>query len=262
MTSKDSDGNNKTLLYVGGALVLLAGAGFFYYKLNKKEEGKKAIKNTPTKDPKIKYKRSLHDRFESVNVCPGKNGKDCYFTSDPMNAKAKITTGSLLIRINDERCFGWTFKKILERVQTCELPITAEFIKTPQLEKDWEKAEELKQEANKIYKQSEEPDKFKKAVEKYSEAIALHETRKEYYSNRVLCYFNEKQDNLALEDVDKFSTFDPLEVWQKGFHLKGLTYLNLGRKEEALEAFKKGISIDDSSKWGIKMQKRVEALSQ
>jgi len=173
----------------------------------------------------------------------------------------KIKVGSRLIKINGEKCAGWPYKRILEKIETCETPITAEFIGSPQNEKNWKKAEQCKLEANKLYKDTKSTDRFEKAIEKYSEAIDLHETRKEFYSNRVLCYFNVNRHDLALADVEKFELLDPLSKWQKGFHLKGLTFDGLDKQEEALESFKKGILIDPSSKWGKKMSKRVEGLS-
>jgi len=260
-SSKDS----KTLYYVGGALVVIAGAGFLYYTLKSDTKGvKKEVtkkKKVVSVDPKLKYKRRLNNRFDNLNVCPGVDGKACYFTSDPMNEEQKIKVGSRLIKINGEKCANWTYKKILEKIQICEVPITAEFIGIPENETNWKKAEECKLEANRLYKDRADPDNFTKAIAKYSEAIDLHETRKEYYSNRVLCYFNQDHHDLALHDVEKFDLFDPNGTWQKGFHLKGLTYAGLNKNEEALESFKNGILIDPSSKWGKKMSKRVDDIS-
>lgn len=264
MSSQEgSSSDSKTLYYVGGALVVIAGAGLIYYSLNSDTKGVKTPKKKKvvSVDPKLKFKRRLNDRFDNLNVCPGADGNACYFTSDPMNEEQKIKVGSRLIKINGEKCAGWTYKRILEKIRTCETPITAEFIGVPENEKNWKKAEECKLEANKLYKDRADPDHYKKAIAKYSEAIDLHETRKEYYSNRVLCLFNTQRHDLAALDVAKFDLFDPMGTWQKGFHLKGLTCDGLGKREEAVENFKKGILIDPSSKMGKKMSKRVDDYS-
>jgi len=240
-----------TLKYVAiGGAVVVAG-GLLYYMLADSSSGEpKAPKPT-------KYKAVSKNRFDNANWCPGSDGNDCFVTSDTKNREQKIKTGSQLIKLNDTRTMGWAFEKILKEMKTCEEPITATFLEHPQNEEVWQKAEASKKEANKFYKNN----KNAEALEKYSEAIELHPTRKEYYGNRVLTHFKMKDYEKALEDCEQFEKLDPLTKWQRGVHLHGMTLQNLNRKPEALDKYRLAHQMDPTSKTAEKAQNRINEIT-
>jgi len=250
-TSGLSEDTKKTLTIVAGGVAILAVGGLLYYVLSGPADEKKTVKKAK------KYKSISSNRFESANLCPGEDGNGCFVTSDVNNRKEKLKTGSQLIKINDMKCAGWTFKKILSEVDTCESPITAQFVEHPKNEDTWTKAETCKKEANKFYKNN----KNAEALEKYSEAVELHPTRKEYYGNRVLTYFKAKQYEEALADCKQFEKLDPLAKWQRGVHLHGMTLQNLNLQVEALEKYRLAQAMDPSSKTAEKANNRINEIT-
>jgi len=274
--ASDGDNSNKILYYVAGAAVILGAGGLLYYVFS---DDKVATKNNNTKTTKTstetakKKKKTTNEnlkfmvgegsksRFLDLNLCPGPNGHRCFVTSDVKNTEKykKIKTGSQLVSINYEPVGNKKYAEILDLLENAEHPITAEFLQIPELEKKWNEAEQLKIQANEIYKDSKAEDRFAQAAELYGRAIEKHDGfRKEYYGNQVLMYFKTKNYQDALENTDKFAILDPQGSWQRGFYLRAMSLQHLKRYEEAVEAFRKAIDVEPTTSLAKKMEKYIK----
>jgi len=271
---------DKLLKYGAIALGGACAIGLVYYLISSDDSSssgsQKKAAPTPTAAraaPKsLKFYARLDNRFDNINVCSGPELKDCFITSDANNRKIKnLRPGAQLIQFNDQKCAGWPFKKILEEVAKADTPITARFLQHPQLEEQWNRAEEMKLEANKISEENNkslaetkkpvDPEWKNKALDLYSRAIDLHPMRKEYYGNRILVHFYLKKYDDAIADCEKFAPLDPLEQWQRGMHLRGLSYHYKQDTAKALEWFQKVVACDEESKMAQKAKARIAKLA-
>lgn len=262
MFGRDFDKQN---VIVGAAVggVIVAGLGLYFLSGSSSSKKKKTkTTSASSKPPSSRLLLVFSSRFEDVNVCPGEDLKNCFVTSDHETLKnyPKLKAGAQLIKLNNEKVAGLGFKEILQKIGTAATPITAQFLENPTLEKAWREAEDLKIKANEMNKQKSDPNRYQKALNLYSQAISLHSTRKEYYGNRVLMYFGQKDFQNALSDCDTFEPFDPLGRWQRGMHLRGLVYNYLQDHQAALECFKKVVAIDPQGKMAGKARTRINQL--
>jgi len=255
---------DKEKLLIGAAVggVVLAGLGLYFLSGSSSSKKKKTTTSGKSVPPSSRLLVVFNNRFEDLNSCPGEDLNNLFVTSDSETLKLypKLKAGAQLIKLNNEKVAGLSFKEILQKISTAAIPITTQFLENPELEKAWKEAEDLKIKANEMNKQKSDPDRYQKALDLYSQAIKLHPTRKEYYGNRVLMYFGQKDFQKALSDCEQFKPFDPHGRWQRGMHLRGLVYNYLQNHEAALECFKQVVAIDPEHRMAGKARTRINQL--
>lgn len=84
--------------------------------------------------------------------------------------------------------------------------------------------------------------KFDEAVKYYTKAIALDPQNHVLYSNRSAAYAKDENYTAALADADQTITLNP--TWSKGYSRKGSALAYLGRHEEAIAAYEKGLELE------------------
>lgn len=84
--------------------------------------------------------------------------------------------------------------------------------------------------------------KFEEAVKFYSEAIALDPKNHVLYSNRSAAYAKDENYAAALEDANQTIALNP--SWSKGYSRKGSALAYLGRHDEAVQAYEKGLELE------------------
>lgn len=99
-----------------------------------------------------------------------------------------------------------------------------------------EEADQLKAQGNEQLKAG----NLAKAIELYSDAIALDPTNKAYFSNRSAAYAHTKDYSSALVDGMKCTELDP--NWAKGYSRKGAALEGLERWEEAKQTYADGLA--------------------
>jgi stress-induced-phosphoprotein 1 len=86
---------------------------------------------------------------------------------------------------------------------------------------------------------------FEKAVEFYTQAIEENPEDHTIYGNRSASFYNLKKFDKALEDAEKCVQIKP--DWPKGFQRKGLALQAQGKLDEAIEAYSKGLELDENN---------------
>ncbi|XP_015181039.1 PREDICTED: stress-induced-phosphoprotein 1 [Polistes dominula] len=84
--------------------------------------------------------------------------------------------------------------------------------------------------------------RFDEAVQHYTEAIALDNSNHVLYSNRSAAYAKAKLYEKALEDAEKTVNLKP--DWGKGYSRKGSALAYLGKLDESIAAYEKGLMLD------------------
>lgn len=84
--------------------------------------------------------------------------------------------------------------------------------------------------------------KYDEAVKYYTEAIALDPTNHVLYSNRSAAYAKDENYAAALTDADQTIALNP--SWSKGYSRKGSALAYLGRHDEAVAAYEKGLELE------------------
>lgn len=87
--------------------------------------------------------------------------------------------------------------------------------------------------------------KFDEAIKCYTEAIALDGTNHVLYSNRSAAYAKAEKYEQALEDAEKTVTLKP--DWGKGYSRKGSALAYLGRYDESISIYEKGLDLDKNN---------------
>ncbi|XKL66599.1 hypothetical protein PGB90_010019 [Kerria lacca] len=87
--------------------------------------------------------------------------------------------------------------------------------------------------------------KFDEAIKFYTEAIKLDSNNHVLYSNRSAAYCKCFKFKEALSDAEK--TVSLKADWPKGYSRLGSALYNLGRIEEAAEAYEKGLTYDPTN---------------
>eukprot|EP00271_Cylindrocystis_brebissonii_P007882 TRINITY_DN21784_c0_g1_i1.p1 TRINITY_DN21784_c0_g1~~TRINITY_DN21784_c0_g1_i1.p1 ORF type:complete len:484 (+),score=103.93 TRINITY_DN21784_c0_g1_i1:150-1601(+) len=97
---------------------------------------------------------------------------------------------------------------------------------------DLERADELKQRANKAFTDH----KFAHAIELYNEAIAINGTSAILWANRSFAHTKLEEYAIAVDDANKAVELDPLYI--KGYYRRGSAHLAMGKVKEALKDFR------------------------
>ncbi|KAI9143471.1 Metallo-dependent phosphatase-like protein [Paraphysoderma sedebokerense] len=97
---------------------------------------------------------------------------------------------------------------------------------------DQEKAETLKEEANKLFLSK----KFEDAICKYDEAVAINPNNPAYYSNRAFAYIKTEGFGFAVRDAEKAIALDPTFI--KAYYRRASANMALMKFKEALKDFK------------------------
>lgn len=87
--------------------------------------------------------------------------------------------------------------------------------------------------------------KYDEAVKYYTDAIALDGGNHVLYSNRSAAYAKAQMYNKALEDAEKTVSLKP--DWGKGYSRKGSALAYLGRYDESIKAYEKGLQLDPNN---------------
>jgi len=82
---------------------------------------------------------------------------------------------------------------------------------------------------------------YAEAIKHFTEAIGHDDTDHVFYSNRSACYASTEKYEEAYADAQKCVTLKP--DWAKGYSRKGLAEFNLGKLEDSLKTYEKGLSL-------------------
>jgi len=103
------------------------------------------------------------------------------------------------------------------------------------------KADEWKNKGNAAL----QADKYKEAIDCYTQAIKLAPKNHVYYSNRSAAYCKTEEYEKALEDAEKCVEVN--SKWGKGYVRKAAALEFLGRNADAMEAYEAGLKVDPSN---------------
>jgi len=122
---------------------------------------------------------------------------------------------------------------------------------------DADKALEAKNKGNTAFSAGD----FTTAIQLFTEAIGYDPTNHVLYSNRSAAYSSLNKYEDALADANK--TIELKSDWSKGYGRKGTALHGLGKLEEALESYEKGLELEPTNAVIKKGRDDVEqALSQ
>ncbi|XP_023246002.1 stress-induced-phosphoprotein 1 isoform X2 [Copidosoma floridanum] len=99
----------------------------------------------------------------------------------------------------------------------------------------------LKDKGNKALQEN----KFDEAIQFYTQAIDLDKSNHVLYSNRSAAYAKAGKYSQALEDADKTVTLKP--DWAKGYSRKGSALAYLGRLDDSINTYEKGLMLDPTN---------------
>ena len=86
---------------------------------------------------------------------------------------------------------------------------------------------------------------FDKAIELYTAALTTTPDDHTIYGNRAMAYMNTGKYDEALKDGEKCIELKP--DWGKGYHRKGAALHKLGKFEDSMGAYAKGLEIDPNN---------------
>jgi len=86
---------------------------------------------------------------------------------------------------------------------------------------------------------------YEKAIEQYTFACECDPKNHIYYTNRANCYAQMKRWDKSLRDAEKAVSLK--SDWEKGWYRKGLALTNLGKHQEAMEAFDQCVRLAPSN---------------
>ncbi|KAJ3287813.1 Serine/threonine-protein phosphatase 5 [Borealophlyctis nickersoniae] len=104
-------------------------------------------------------------------------------------------------------------------------------------EEDAQKAEQLKDEANKLFAGK----KFDEAIEKYTQAIVRNPNVAAYYANRAFAYIKMELYGAALRDADSSIALDPTYV--KGYYRRAVGNMAMNKLKEAIKDFRSVVKV-------------------
>lgn len=100
------------------------------------------------------------------------------------------------------------------------------------------RALKAKERGNEAYRKGDNP----RAIQLYSDAIAVDADDHSLYSNRSAAYASQRKYHHALKDADQCLRLKP--DWPKGYARRGHAQYHLGRGEDATKTYKLGLSLD------------------
>jgi len=83
------------------------------------------------------------------------------------------------------------------------------------------------------------------AIKEYTAAIEFDPNVHSFYSNRSACLAEQRKYKEALQDAEKVTQIKP--DWPKGYSRKGFALFNLGRVQEAWDAYEEGLKKDPTN---------------
>ncbi|KYQ58410.1 Stress-induced-phosphoprotein 1 [Trachymyrmex zeteki] len=86
---------------------------------------------------------------------------------------------------------------------------------------------------------------YDEAIRCYTDAIVLDGNNHVLYSNRSAAYAKSEKYQQALEDAEKTVSLKP--DWGKGYSRKGSALAYLGRYDESIRAYEKGLQLDPNN---------------
>lgn len=86
---------------------------------------------------------------------------------------------------------------------------------------------------------------FETAVKHYTEAIALDPSNHVLYSNRSAAHAKAENYAAALEDAIKTVELNP--TWSKGYSRKGSALAYMGKFDEAIATYQKGLELEPNN---------------
>lgn len=147
--------------------------------------------------------------------------------------KAKILMQRLLYLVNDNKKYNELNKKIKE-------------------------IENLKNNANSIFKQG----KYEEAIVEYTKLLEYDPSNKKFnsviYANRALCYQKLKKNTEALADGNKCISLNP--NYARGYIKRGSVYLELEMYSEAKYDFQKAKDLEPSNQEAIKFLEQAKSF--
>lgn len=98
-------------------------------------------------------------------------------------------------------------------------------------------------------------EKYRAAIDKYTEAIVLKPSVSTYYTNRALCHLKLNQFDVMVKDCVTAIQLNDKNI--KGYYLAGLAYMNQNEHQKGIEYFKKalqhaGLNSDGTNKLDLK----------
>lgn len=84
--------------------------------------------------------------------------------------------------------------------------------------------------------------RYEEAVEHYTKAIALDPSNHVLFSNRSAAHAKSENYSAALEDANQTVKLNP--SWSKGYSRKGSALAYLGKLDEAMAAYEKGLELE------------------
>jgi stress-induced-phosphoprotein 1 len=99
-------------------------------------------------------------------------------------------------------------------------------------------AEDFKAKGNAAFSKKQ----YKEAIDWYTKAVQQEPNDATFYSNRCAAYMALDKFTEALRDSEHCIRIQP--NWVKGWYRKGAALVSLGRYEEAVMAFKKGVELE------------------
>ncbi|TIA91396.1 hypothetical protein E3P99_01113 [Wallemia hederae] len=103
---------------------------------------------------------------------------------------------------------------------------------------DVAKADELKAQGNALMSAQ----KYKEAIDAYTQAIELHPTNKILYSNRAAAYSQAGDQDASIADAKKALEIDP--AFARAYSRLGHAYFNAKQYENAVRAYEDGLKYD------------------
>ncbi len=86
---------------------------------------------------------------------------------------------------------------------------------------------------------------FQEAINLYTQAINESPSDHTIFGNRSAAYHSLREFSKALEDAEKCIALKP--EWSKGFQRKAMALQAMGRLDDALDAYSKGLELDEGN---------------
>jgi len=98
-------------------------------------------------------------------------------------------------------------------------------------------AEDMKEKGNAEFKKG----NYEKAIEFYTYATEMDPNNHVFYTNRAMCYAAMKKWDKSLRDAE--TSVKLKKDWEKGHYRRGMALQNLGKLQEAVQAFSECVKL-------------------